>query len=102
MAARWPDCRRHTEILIESVFPNGQITQGRIDPLLEVPDGWVVLDNKANPASRGKWDEVATEHSGQLSKFVDALTRATGRSVTETWLMLPVTAGAVRITMSMP
>jgi len=97
IAARWPDCRRHAEIPIESVLPNGQVMQGRIDLLLEVPDGWVVLDHKANPASRDKWNEVATEHSGQLSVYAAALTRATSRSVTETWLVLPVAAGAIRI-----
>lgn len=71
--------------------------QGRIDLLLEVPDGWVVLDHKANPASRDKWKDVASEHSGQLAIYADALVRATGRSVTETWLVLPVAAGAVQI-----
>ena len=97
VGARWPDCRRHTEIPIESILPNGQIMQGRIDLLLEVPDGWVVLDHKANPAPSDRWGEVAAEHSGQLTHYADALVRATGRSVTETWIVLPVAAGAVQI-----
>ncbi|MDF0665684.1 MAG: UvrD-helicase domain-containing protein [Nitrospira sp.] len=97
VAARWPDCRRHAEITIESVLFNGQILQGRIDLLLEVPEGWVVLDHKANPASRDKWNDVASEHSGQLSCYTEALVRVTGRSVRESWLVLPVAAGAVRI-----
>lgn len=97
IASRWPNCCRHAEMPIESILPNGQIMQGRIDLLLEVPDGWVVLDHKANPASRDKWSEVATEHRGQLSMYADALTRATGRSVKESWIVLPVAAGVVQV-----
>ncbi len=97
IASRWPDCRRHAEIPIESVLPNGQILQGRIDLLLDVADGWVVLDHKANPAPRDKWEEIVAEYSGQLSMYADALVRASGRSVNETWIVLPVAAGAVQI-----
>lgn len=97
IASRWPDCRRHAEMPIESILPNGQIMQGRIDLLLEVPDGWVVLDHKANPAPRDKWEEIVAEYSGQLSMYADALVRASGRSVNETWIVLPVAAGAVQI-----
>ena len=97
ITARWPDCRRHAEMPIESILPNGQIMQGRIDLLLDGLDGWVVFDHKANPASRDKWNEVATEHCGQLSMYANALVRTTGRSVKEAWIVLPVAAGAVRI-----
>lgn len=97
IAARWPYCRRHAEIPIESILPNGQIMHGRIDLLLEVSDGWVLLDHKANPAPRDKWDQIATEHSGQLFMYADALVRATGRSVKEAWIVLPVAAGAIQV-----
>lgn len=97
IGVRWPDCRRHTEIPIESILPNGQIMQGRIDLLLEVPDGWVLLDHKANPAPRDRWGEVVAENSGQLAHYADALVRATGRSVQEMWIVLPVAARAVQI-----
>lgn len=99
ISLRWPDCRRHAEIPIESILPNGQVMQGRIDLLLEVDCGWVLLDHKANPAPKDRWEQVATEHGGQLSVYADALVRATGRSVTETWIVLPVAAGAIQITM---
>lgn len=101
VTARWPDCRHHAEMPIESILPNGQIMQGRIDLLLEVPDGWVVLDHKANPAPRDRWGEVVGENSGQLTHYADALVRATGRSVTEMWIVLPVAAGAVQISIGM-
>jgi hypothetical protein len=37
-----------------------------------------------------------------MSVYADALTRATGRSVTETWIVLPVAAGAVQIAAGVP
>ena len=102
ISLRWPDCRRHAEIPIESILPSGQFMHGRIDLLLEVAGGWVLLDHKANPVPRDRWDQVATEHGGQLFVYADALVRATGRAVTEAWLVLPVAAGAIQITMDAP
>jgi len=99
ISLRWPDCRRHAEIPVESILPSGQFMHGRIDLLLEVTGGLVILDHKANPAPRDRWNQVATEHGGQLSIYADALVRATGRSVTEVWIVLPVAAGAIQITM---
>ena len=74
--------------------------QGRIDLLLETKDGWVLLDHKANPAPRDRWDQVAQEHGGQLSVYADALARATGRSIAEAWIVLPVGAGAIQVAAS--
>lgn len=98
ISTRWPGCRRHAEIPIESILPSGQVMHGRIDLLLETKDGWVLLDHKANPAPRDRWDQVADEHGGQLSVYADALARATGRSVVEAWIVLPVAAGAIQVT----
>ncbi len=102
ISSRWPDCRRHAEIPIEAVLPNGQVMHGRIDLLLETSKGWVLLDHKANPAPRDRWDQVAVEHGGQLSVYADALMRVTSRLVTETWIFLPVAAGAIRVTACVP
>jgi len=97
IVTRWPVCRRYAEIPFESVLATGQVVHGRIDLLLETADGWVLLDHKSNPAPRDRWGLLAAEHGGQLSVYVDALARITGRTVTETWLVLPVAAGAIRI-----
>ena len=70
---------------------------GRIDLLLEVGAGWILLDHKSNPAPRNRWGEIAAEHGGQLSVYADALARVTGRSVTEAWIVLPVAGGAIQI-----
>src|SRR6185503_17459302 len=97
---RWPNARRHVEVPIESILANGQVLHGRVDLLLEVDGGWVLLDHKANPAPRDKWDQIAAEHSGQLSVYTETLVRATDRPVIEAWIVLPVAAGAIQIDLS--
>lgn len=96
---RWPDARRHAEIPVEAMVDNGQVMQGRIDLLLETPDGWILLDHKSNPQRPEKWPEIAHEHSGQLMTYGNAVAQATGKPVLESWLFFPVSAGAVRIAM---
>src|SRR5690606_37541974 len=100
ISARWPDCRRHAEIPIESILTSRQVMQGRIDLLLETNSGWVLLDHKANPAPRDRWDQVALEHGGQLSVYADALARATGHCVAEAWIVRPVGGGAIQVAAS--
>ncbi len=97
ISSRWPQCRRHAEIPVESVLPNGQVLRGRIDLLLDVGDGWVLLDHKSNPAPKGRWEQLAAEHGGQLAVYADAVGRVTGRPVMETWIVLPVAGAAIHV-----
>ena len=82
---------------MESVLPNGQSLHGRIDLLIDVGTSWVLLDHKSNPGGRQRWEQLATDFGGQLTAYSEAVTRATGKNVTETWLVLPVAGGAVRV-----
>lgn len=97
MTQRWPDARRHAEVPVVAILDNGQVMQGRIDLLLETPDGWILLDHKSAPQGPEKWPEIAHDHSGQLAAYGHALMQATGKPVLESWLFFPVSAGAVRI-----
>ena len=97
IAARWPSCKLQSEIPVESLLPNGQVLQGRIDLLLQLENGWVLLDHKANPKGAGAWDELAQSYGGQLAAYSGAVERATGKPVRETWLFLAVAAGAVKV-----
>lgn len=97
LRARWPNCRRLAEVPIEAVMPNGQVLVGRIDLLIETPDGWALLDYKASPLPGSRWVELATEYGGQLAAYAEAVRLATGRPVRESWLVLPVAGGAVRV-----
>lgn len=99
MTQRWPEARRHAEIPVEAILNNGQVMQGRIDLLLETPDGWILLDHKSNPQGPEKWEAIAHDYSGQLAAYGNAVAQATGKPVLESWLFFPVSGGAVRIEM---
>jgi ATP-dependent exoDNAse (exonuclease V) beta subunit len=97
MTQRWPEARRFAEIPVEAILHNGQVMQGRIDLLLEIPDGWILLDHKSNPQGPEKWEAIARDYSGQLAAYGNAVAQATGKPVIESWLFFPVSGGAVKI-----
>ena len=94
--ARWPDAIPYAEIPTEMRLPNGQALQGRIDMLLKVNGGWILIDHKSNPGGSERWEHIAQEYAGQLAAYRDAIETATGEKVRESWLFLPIAAGAVR------
>jgi len=94
---RWPGCPIYVEVPIEAERQNGQRLRGRIDFLVETPDGWVLMDHKSNPRGAAHDDELLQKHGPQLASYADALAIATGRPVREQWLFLPVSARALRV-----
>jgi len=97
MRARWPEGRILVEVPVETDRNDGQRTRGRIDLLVETPEGWVIFDHKANPGGRERDGELACEHGPQLDSYSDAVVRSTGRAVIERWIYLPVGSRAVRV-----
>jgi ATP-dependent exoDNAse (exonuclease V) beta subunit len=95
--ARWPEAVPYAEIPTEMRMPNGQVLQGRIDMLLKVNGGWILIDHKSNPGGSDRWEAIAQEYAGQLSAYKDAVEMASGEKVLESWLFLPVAAGMVKI-----
>ena len=94
---RWPTAKPMPEWPVESVMPSGQVINGRIDLLLDMGDHWILIDHKSNPGAKTGWPELANTHGGQLLAYKSAIETASGKPVTETWLVLPVSAGAIRI-----
>ena len=97
IAGKWGNANAYAEIPVESVVETGQIINGRIDLLLEVAQGWIWIDHKANPQGTNQWERIAEEYAGQLAAYKGAIERATGKPVLESWLFFPVSAGAVRV-----
>jgi ATP-dependent helicase/nuclease subunit A len=95
--ARWPEAVPYAEIPTEMQMPNGQILQGRIDLLLKVNGGWILIDHKSNPGGSDRWESIAQENLGQLAAYKDAIEQASGETVLESWLFLPVGAAAIKI-----
>ncbi len=94
---RWPKFTAHAEYPVQSTLLNGQILNGRIDLLLDTPEGWILLDHKSNPQGSSTWDDLARKHAGQLDAYSDAIERSTGRSIVERWLFLPIAGGGIRV-----
>lgn len=97
IGARWPAAQAFAEVPVEAILPSGQVLAGRIDLLLRVGDGWVVLDHKSNPKGTRHWDEVALSYAGQLRGYAEAVERVSAVAVRETWVYFPVSGGAVRV-----
>ncbi|MGU9850277.1 3'-5' exonuclease [Pseudomonas koreensis] len=97
IAKRWPDCPVYVEVPIEADGPNGTRIRGRIDLLVELPDGWILLDHKSNPGGSARDEDLVAEHGPQLESYGHALLNATGKPVSERWLYMPVAARAVRL-----
>lgn len=53
---RWSDAIPYAEIPTEIKMPNGQVLQGRIDLLLKVNEGWILIDHKSNLVGSDRWD----------------------------------------------
>lgn len=97
LSDRWPGAGRHAEIPAEAILETGQVMQGRIDLLLETEKGWILIDHKSNPQGSEQWESVAKDYAGQLAAYRDAIEKATGKPVLESWLFFPVSAGAVLV-----
>jgi ATP-dependent exoDNAse (exonuclease V) beta subunit len=95
--SRWPEAVAYAEIPTERQMPNGQLLQGRIDLLLKVKGGWILVDHKSNPGGSDRWESVAQENVGQLSAYKSAVEQASGGNVLESWLFLPIGARILNI-----
>ncbi|BAL23667.1 exodeoxyribonuclease V subunit beta [Azoarcus sp. KH32C] len=94
---RWPGSVVYSEIPIEANRPDGTRLRGRIDLLVNSPDGWILIDHKANPGGASRDEGLTQEHGPQLSSYAEAIEASTGKPVKEQWLYLPVAARAIRI-----
>ncbi len=80
---------------IHMVLDNHQQLTGWIDMLIELDDGFVVIDHKSY--SGGNVEEHVKEYAPQLAVYRDAVTQATGKPVLQTLIHLPMTAQMVEV-----
>jgi len=95
--SKWPDAVPYAETPTVMRMPSGQLLQGRIDFLLKVSGGWILIDHKSSPGGVDRWDAMAQEYAGQLAAYRDAIEKASGERVLESWLFLPVAAEVIRV-----
>lgn len=96
-AHQWPGASRLAEVPIEAPGPHGTRIRGRIDYLLRTPQGWVLIDHKANPRGAAGDETLASTYGPQLATYAQAILAATGLPVLQAWLYQPVAGRAVRL-----
>ncbi|MGA2224710.1 MAG: PD-(D/E)XK nuclease family protein, partial [Syntrophobacteraceae bacterium] len=74
-----------------------QKAEGWIDLLLETPEGFVIIDHKSFPGTEEKCLKRAVEYAPQVSLYKEAVELATGRTVLDTFIHLPVSGLMVRL-----
>jgi ATP-dependent exoDNAse (exonuclease V) beta subunit len=96
--SKWAGARVWTEVPVEVKLKSGRIVKGQIDLLVELAEGWVLIDHKADPRSAAAdGARLAQAHGSQLDAYAEAVFEGTGRAVIERWLFLPVAGQAVRV-----
>lgn len=94
---RWPGAEWRTETPVTAPRADGGQWTGTIDLLLRVADGQAVLiDHKSVPMGESGWEEKATEFTGQLRAYQQAL-ESTGLSIVGAYVHFPLGGGLVEI-----
>lgn len=92
---RYPGYQAFREWPISLRNDEGQFMQGWIDLLLEIPEGYVIIDHKSYPGPNPR--ERAKKYIPQLGAYKEAVEKATGKPVIDTLLHLPVSGLVLRI-----
>jgi ATP-dependent helicase/nuclease subunit A len=87
---RWPDARALREWPITMRLEEGSILNGIIDLVLELPDGFVIIDHKTYAGKMKEAERQAKGYAGQLSAYADAYGAATGTACLGTYIHMPI------------
>jgi len=77
-----------------------QVLSGRLDLLLDLGDGYAIVDHKSFPGSVAMDEARLLAFAGQVSMYARAIERVTGRTRFEYWVHQPVAATMTRIEIS--
>jgi len=91
----YPAARILREWPMTMVLPNHQRMQGWIDMLLELPDGYVIIDHKSYPGEGAV--EHAKEYAPQLNTYKQAVEQATGKPVLAKLIHMPIQGAVVQV-----
>lgn len=74
-----------------------QVINGRIDVLIELPDGFVIVDHKSFPGAVEIDEERLAAFSGQAALYARALEIVCGKPCAEYWLHQPIAGIMMRV-----
>lgn len=73
-----------------------QKASGWIDLLIETREGYVIIDHKTFPGKQADWLSRASIYVPQLQAYAEAIRIATGKSVIDAWIHMPVVGAMIR------
>ncbi|WP_342558928.1 UvrD-helicase domain-containing protein [Metasolibacillus sp. FSL K6-0083] len=79
---------------------NNQKAFGLIDYLIELPNGWVIIDHKTFPGREELWVDRAVSYLPQLQIYAHALEIASSKPVLEAWIHMPIVGRMVQFSQS--
>ncbi len=94
---QFPQARLFTEVPIMRNLNSNELESGRIDLLLAIKGGWIIIDHKSNPQSKDSWSGISLKYSGQLKAYSDALLALTGKPVFKSYIHFAVSGGLVEV-----
>ncbi len=74
-----------------------QRTSGSIDLLLELSEGYVVVDHKCFPGSMDSWEQQALGHYPQLDAYARLVSQSTNKNVISTYIHMPIIGALLEI-----
>jgi ATP-dependent helicase/nuclease subunit A len=97
IAAKWPGANWHREWPVAHRLADGSVVRGFADLVLELDDGFVVVDHKTFPGGLEAAQERAVEYAGQLGAYAGAIAAATGKRHLGSFIHLPVSGLVVEV-----
>ena len=74
-----------------------QVVSGRLDLLIEIEDGFAIIDHKSFPGSIALDEERLRSFAAQVALYALSLQRVTARSRVEYWIHQPVAGVMTRV-----
>jgi ATP-dependent helicase/nuclease subunit A len=96
VAARYPRGTPRFEWPVHAES-DGQVTAGRVDLLIDLPDGFVLIDHKSFPGALALDDDRLRAFAGQTRCYARAVEAALGKPCLAVWAHQPVVGVVVGI-----
>lgn len=96
LSTQFGEAARHNEWPVHAV-QGLQILGGRLDLLVDLGDGYAIIDHKSFPGSIGFDEDRLRAFAGQVALYASALEQATGKTRFEYWIHQPIAAVMTQI-----
>ena len=97
LETRYPQGTPHFEWPVHAEDADGRVLSGRVDLVIELPDGFVLVDHKSFPGALALDEERLRAFGGQTRAYARALEAALGKPCVAVWAHQPVVGVAVRV-----